>query len=353
MCQSPHSDIRYSDAHVLALSISLFCTMPFYCVYAQNQKAAGQPTEAPAAEQNSPSPTPTSTTVPEQGSSVAPPPTTVIAPLTIEQIRANLPAAPAERFEFIRRQRKNTLEAMDEASTQLKALSTSISLLQKQKEALSEQTQSLGPTREEFESDKKHSAEALAHAEQQLNAAKAKAGVSQADLEKLQKDVDDRRDKMDVLEGYESRLKANEERRQAAEDTVKRTTAELSRQNAFYDKATQSQLAYQRLLGEIDDMANQLFIASDASNSFKLKMSIYFALLVAIVIVGFFTIAFSNEDVKKSIFSNEAGIQFITMFAIVIAVILFGIIGILESKELSALLGGLSGYILGKSRSSS
>jgi hypothetical protein len=36
------------------------------------------------------------------------------------------------------------------------------------------------------------------------------------------------------------------------------------------------------------------------------------------------------------------------MFAIVIAVILFGIINILESKELSALLGGLSGYILGR-----
>jgi hypothetical protein len=64
----------------------------------------------------------------------------------------------------------------------------------------------------------------------------------------------------------------------------------------------------------------------------------------------FFWIAFSNDEVKKAIFSNEAGIQFITMFSIVIAVILFGIIGILESKELSALLGGLSGYILGKGR---
>jgi hypothetical protein len=32
----------------------------------------------------------------------------------------------------------------------------------------------------------------------------------------------------------------------------------------------------------------------------------------------------------------------------VIAIILFGITGILEGKELSALLGGLSGYILGR-----
>ena len=97
-------------------------------------------------------------------------------------------------------------------------------------------------------------------------------------------------------------------------------------------------------------MVNQLFIASDATNSFKLKMSLAFSMLVGVVIVGFFIIAWSNEEIKKTIFSNESGIQFITMFAIVIAVILFGIIGVLESKELSAILGGLSGYILGKSR---
>ena len=108
-----------------------------------------------------------------------------------------------------------------------------------------------------------------------------------------------------------------------------------------------------RLLGEIDDMVNQLFIVNDATNMFKFRMSITFSILVGIVIVGFFVIAWSNDEVKKTIFANESGIQFITMFAIVIAVILFGIIGVLESKELSALLGGLSGYILGKSRAAS
>jgi hypothetical protein len=40
--------------------------------------------------------------------------------------------------------------------------------------------------------------------------------------------------------------------------------------------------------------------------------------------------------------------QFITIFSLVIAIILFGITGILESKELSALLVGLSGFILGR-----
>lgn len=51
---------------------------------------------------------------------------------------------------------------------------------------------------------------------------------------------------------------------------------------------------------------------------------------------------------RREIFRGQAGIQFITLFSVVIAIILFGILGILEGKELAALLGGLSGYILGR-----
>jgi len=126
----------------------------------------------------------------------------------------------------------------------------------------------------------------------------------------------------------------------------------LSQLNEEIDKATQTQLSYQRTLREIDELVNQMFIASDATNSFKLKMSIILSLLVAVVIGGFFWVAWSDEQVKRSIFSSESGIQFITLFAIVISVILFGIIGVLEGKELSALLGGLSGYILGRGNQS-
>jgi hypothetical protein len=44
-----------------------------------------------------------------------------------------------------------------------------------------------------------------------------------------------------------------------------------------------------------------------------------------------------------------AGLQFITLFSLIIAIILFGVMNILEGRELAALLGGLSGYILGRS----
>ncbi len=66
------------------------------------------------------------------------------------------------------------------------------------------------------------------------------------------------------------------------------------------------------------------------------------------MIIGFFFIAYPDEVVRRQIFSAETGIQFITLFSLVIAIILFGVSDILEGKELSALLGGLSGYILGR-----
>lgn len=82
---------------------------------------------------------------------------------------------------------------------------------------------------------------------------------------------------------------------------------------------------------------------------YRTIVSLMFAAIVAFLVRQFFRIVQTNDDVKQSIFSGDTGIQFITLFSIVIAVILFGILEILGANELSALLGGLSGYILGKS----
>jgi hypothetical protein len=56
-----------------------------------------------------------------------------------------------------------------------------------------------------------------------------------------------------------------------------------------------------------------------------------------------------HVEVIEEIFRGRAGLQFITIFSLVIAIILFGIAGVLEGKELAALFGGLAGYILGQS----
>lgn len=80
-------------------------------------------------------------------------------------------------------------------------------------------------------------------------------------------------------------------------------------------------------------------------------MTFTFGVLVFIVIVGFYIIAWYKQGVATTIFSGAMGMQFVTLFLIVIAIILFGIMGTLEGKELAALLGGLSGYILGRADS--
>lgn len=82
--------------------------------------------------------------------------------------------------------------------------------------------------------------------------------------------------------------------------------------------------------------------------SFKTTVSVYFAILIGLVIVGFFILSFKDETIRRAIFSGQTGIQFLTLFSIVIAIILFGVTNILQDKELAALLGGLSGYILGR-----
>jgi hypothetical protein len=280
------------------------------------------------------------------------------APLDIYQIRANLPGSLTEKFEYLRRHRKITLDGIAEASSQKTNLGAQLSLVQTSKKAL-EQEEEERPTptmsKERLREELTRIKQGVDEAEKKLKTAKErKPSASQDEVDRLEEKLVDARQYstrlQDNYDNYDQRRKDEDKRKQDVQKKITEATEELSRISQQNEKVAQDQLLYQRLLGEIDDMVNQLFIASDATNSFKYKMSLAFSILVGVVIVGFFIIAWSNEEIKKTIFSNESGIQFITMFAIVIAVILFGIIGVLESKELSALLGGLSGYILGKSR---
>jgi hypothetical protein len=175
----------------------------------------------------------------------------------------------------------------------------------------------------------------------------------QGEIQRLQEELDDQREYIGQIQkaidtDAERRSEEGKKLHDEKAAAFKSVSDEVNRLSEQTEKLPQIQLSYQRLLGEIDDLVNQLFIASDASNSFRLRMSVAFSILVGLVIVGFFIVAYTNDEVKKSIFSNESGIQFITLFCLVVAIILFGIINILEGKELSALLGGLSGYILGR-----
>jgi hypothetical protein len=101
-------------------------------------------------------------------------------------------------------------------------------------------------------------------------------------------------------------------------------------------------------LGRVDDAVTGLLLSTDTNNTFKIDVTIAFSILVGLVISGFFFLLAREKEIRAKIFENDAGLQFVTLFALIIAIILFGVINILEGKELAALLGGLSGYILGR-----
>lgn len=82
---------------------------------------------------------------------------------------------------------------------------------------------------------------------------------------------------------------------------------------------------------------------------FRVMISICFTALIGILLLIFFFILYkkSNGNLSRELLSSN-GLQFITLFVLIIAIILFGILNILKGSELAAILSGISGYILGK-----
>lgn len=78
-------------------------------------------------------------------------------------------------------------------------------------------------------------------------------------------------------------------------------------------------------------------------------MSICFLGLIALILICFFSVIYLKSDLtlSKDLLGGY-GLQFITLFVLIIAIILFGILDILKGSELAAMLSGISGYILGK-----
>lgn len=103
---------------------------------------------------------------------------------------------------------------------------------------------------------------------------------------------------------------------------------------------------------DIQDCQNQIKTALDVENrkeGFKSRTSIYFILLIGLIVICFFSVIYLKSDLtlSKDLLGGY-GLQFITLFVLIIAIILFGILDILKGSELAAMLSGISGYILGK-----
>ena len=181
---------------------------------------------------------------------------------------------------------------------------------------------------------------------------KIKEGTNDTNAEKYSPDLERIKKnrielKVEILK-MEKRNKSAAENEKRVEEASQHNIKMSLRNEKSLQEANSDIECFSALQNKIDGLIYATLIPQTQKNQFKLWMSGIFAFMVLVVILGFFTVALRDSGVRSAIFSNQTGIQFVTLFSLVIAIILFGITGILEAKELSALLGGISGYILGR-----
>lgn len=92
-----------------------------------------------------------------------------------------------------------------------------------------------------------------------------------------------------------------------------------------------------------------IYTVEKGDQEYKTTISLYYAIIIfALILISFFFLFRKSSSDIGNDFLNGNGLQFIALFAIIISTILFGILGILEGKELAAILSGIAGFILGK-----
>jgi hypothetical protein len=102
------------------------------------------------------------------------------------------------------------------------------------------------------------------------------------------------------------------------------------------------------IIATIDERSGQIVTQfNQNSNNRELGIYLFTALAIGIVIT-LSVLSLMKESIARRIFQDNFALQFITIFTLIFSIVLFGLYGILEGRELSALLGGISGYILGK-----
>lgn len=134
---------------------------------------------------------------------------------------------------------------------------------------------------------------------------------------------------------------------------IKKRFAEASERDSL------NEIAYKQIQKNIGALQQDIFLAEQAiyaalspefmEQDFRIWISLTFSGLIAVLLLAFFAIIFKRSDVSLSkLLLSNSGLQFITVFILIIAIILFGILNVLGGSELAAILSGISGYILGK-----
>jgi hypothetical protein len=176
-------------------------------------------------------------------------------------------------------------------------------------------------------------------------------GISDADKQTLGADLRKITEDLTKARGSVSAAKQkNDQLRRAKELLTK--TVEFSNFSLQFgpevEKLEGLETRANQRIQQIDEAIFNFLLVESNDKRYTLYSTIVFGVAVVIVIGSFFFVAYKSEAIRASIFANDSGLQFVTLFSLVIAIILFGVLKILEGRELAALLGGLSGYILGR-----
>jgi hypothetical protein len=120
-----------------------------------------------------------------------------------------------------------------------------------------------------------------------------------------------------------------------------------------------NQAAYMQIQKNIGAIQKDIFLAEQAiyaslspefrDQDFRVWISLTFSGLIAVILFSFFLVIYRRSDSSLcKLLLSSSGLQFITVFVLIIAIILFGILKVLGGSELATILSGISGYILGK-----
>jgi hypothetical protein len=192
----------------------------------------------------------------------------------------------------------------------------------------------------------------------QVNQNKSALAQIDSQIEELKKDLaakpddEDKKKQLYIFtqtkQTVQSQLDDATTKQKKASARVTALPDEIQKAQTADDKGGQCYQYLQSLSNRVEQKIVGLLIPASQKGTFKLYLSLIYAAIVLVLIGGFYALAFIDAPMRNAIFGQQAGIQFITLFSLVIAIILFGVLDVLQDKELAALLGGISGYILGR-----
>jgi hypothetical protein len=99
-------------------------------------------------------------------------------------------------------------------------------------------------------------------------------------------------------------------------------------------------------LGRSEGQSDEIATLGKEKSDEIATVSKVFAGLVGFIIIGFFLVLLDTQ-VRHTVFRSAAGLRYMTLFLVAIALILFGLGGIVPSAAIASILTGLAGFVIG------